>query len=207
MLGVLRRGSRSAGGGPWSRVTVSAVIVVMIGTGCSSSGKVASGQSSPPVNPTSSASATATSSVQPSGTANAPSSGPSSSTGTSAPSPTATASRSATPSASPPKLPITATLAHACVQPGHSQSLHVHSMPKVPVIYDSFYSDGRDGGVYGGRGTNEQTDENGNYDATWTILPTAPLGKVRVDVAAAGKVGGRPATGSTEVTFVLKTIC
>lgn len=93
------------------------------------------------------------------------------------------------------------------MQPGHTQALHVHTVPNAGLIYDSFYADGHDGAVYGGRGTGGQADANGNYDATWTILPTAPVGKVRVDVVAAGKVGGRAASGSREVTFVLKTSC
>src|SRR5579885_1755913 len=102
---------------------------------------------------------------------------------------------------------MTVTLAHSCVQPGHTQSLHVHTVPKAAVIYDSFYADGHDGAIYGGRGTGGQADASVNYDATWTILPTAPLGTVRVDVGAAGRVGGRGATGSRELTFVLKTVC
>jgi len=93
------------------------------------------------------------------------------------------------------------------VQPGHTQTLHVHTVPKAALVYDSFYSDGHDGAVYGGRGTGDQADDQGNFDATWTVLPSAPLGKVRVDVAGAGKVGGRPTAGSREVTYVLKTVC
>lgn len=99
---------------------------------------------------------------------------------------------------------MTATIAHSCVQPGHTQSLHVHTLPKSEVIYDNIYSDGRDGGVYGGRGSGSLTDKNGNFDVTWTILPGAPLGKVRLEVAAAG---GHAQTASRELTYVLKAIC
>jgi hypothetical protein len=99
---------------------------------------------------------------------------------------------------------MTATLAHSCVQPGHTQSVHVHTLPKAVVIYDNLYSDGHDGAVYGGRGNGQQADANGNYDATWAILPGAPLGKVRVEVAAAG---GHAQTASRELTYVLKAIC
>lgn len=93
------------------------------------------------------------------------------------------------------------------MQPGHTQTLHVHTAPKAALIYDSFYSDGHDGAVYGGSSTGGQADASGNYDATWTVLPTAPLGKVRVDIVAAGKVAGQPESGSREVTYVLKAAC
>lgn len=205
MLGVLGpRGRRRAAASPWPRLVVSAVAVVIGATACSSGGRVAADQSSPPVNPTTSASATTTPSGQPSATTGAPGTAPASSNGTSAPSATATAGGSATPSASRPPLPLTASLAHSCVEPGHSQSLHVHTLPKAEVIYDSIYSDGHDGAVYGGRGNGAQADAKGNYDSTWTILPTAPLGKVKVEVAAAG---GNAQTASHELTFVLKAVC
>ena len=90
------------------------------------------------------------------------------------------------------------------MQPGHTQTLHVHTLAKAVVIYDNFYSDGHDGAVYGGRGTGGQADANGNFSATWTILPGAPPGKVRVEVAAAG---GHSQTGSRELSYTLKTIC
>lgn len=93
------------------------------------------------------------------------------------------------------------------MQPGHTQSLHVHTAPSTALIYDSFYSDGKDGAVYGGRGTNGRADAAGNYDATWTVLPTAPQGTVRVDIVGAAKVAGRAESGSKEVTYVLKAIC
>ncbi len=99
---------------------------------------------------------------------------------------------------------MTATLAHSCLQPGHTQSLHLHTLPKSAVIYDSIYSDGHDGAVYGGRGTGGQTDAQGNYDATWTVVPGAPLGKVKVEVVAAARDGQ---TGSRELYYVLKAIC
>lgn len=206
MLGaVVDRGSRRARVATSSRFAVSAVAVVIAATSCSSSGSVGAKQSPLPVTPSVSTSATTSASVQPSGgTGNTPSSGPASPGGTSAPTSTATTGGSAAPSASPSPLPLTAKLAHSCVQPGRTQTLHVHTLPKAVVVYDNFYSDGHDGATYGGRGTGGQADADGNYDATWTILPTAPTGKVRVEVAAAG---GHTQTASRELSFDLKAIC
>jgi hypothetical protein len=198
-------GSRLARAGSRLRFCVGAAAVVIAATSCSSGGKVASGQSSPPVNPSTSTSASSAPSGQPSGATSTPPSSAAPSNGTSAaPTASATPGGSASPSASRPPLPLTATLARACVQPGQTQTLHVHTLPNAVVIYDNFYSDGHDGAVWGGRGTGGQADAQGNYAATWRVLPGAPTGRVKVEVAAAG---GHSQTGSREVYYDLKTLC
>jgi len=86
---------------------------------------------------------------------------------------------------------VTATLASACVRPGKSQTITIHTNPESGVVYHATYSDGKDAtkpGYYGGN-KGGRTDASGNWTDTWVIAPTAPAGRVRVDIAAATRVG------------------
>jgi hypothetical protein len=80
-----------------------------------------------------------------------------------------------------------ARLTETCVQRGGSQGLTVQTLPRAVVGFDSYYSDGKDGGALGGNyGGNAggQTDASGRYEATWVVSPTAPSGPVTVIVVA-----------------------
>lgn len=86
------------------------------------------------------------------------------------------------------------------------QHLHIHSVANALLVYDNIYSDGKDGATYGGRGSgvNEKTDQQGNFDASWTVLPTAPPGPVKV---AVGVVRGNQTGSSQDKKWVVATVC
>ena len=97
-------------------------------------------------------------------------------------------------------LPVTATLAHECVVPGSSQTITITTGPNSAVGYHAIYSDGKQGfdkDYYGGNKSG-LTDATGNYTDTWVIAPTAPAGKVTVDVVALQQDG---ASGKTQLSF------
>lgn len=86
-------------------------------------------------------------------------------------------------------LPIRASVARSCVKPGGTQSITIDIGHKGGVAYNSFYSDGKSGGMenfYGGN-NGAETDDHGVWKDTWVVGPTAPAGTVRVDVVAIDK--------------------
>jgi hypothetical protein len=86
-------------------------------------------------------------------------------------------------------LEIKATLASACVKPGGKQSITIDIGRPGAVAYNSFYADGKSGGMenfYGGN-NGSSVDEKGTWTDTWVVGPTAPAGPVRVDVVAIDK--------------------
>jgi hypothetical protein len=81
--------------------------------------------------------------------------------------------------------PVDAGLDAECVEPGGSQGITIHTRPRYELIYNTTYADGRSGGEYGGTGTG-QTSASGDHRGTWVVLPNAPIGTARVDIAVAG---------------------
>jgi hypothetical protein len=90
-------------------------------------------------------------------------------------------------------LKIKATLASPCVKPGAKQTITIDIGRAGGVAYNSFYSDGKSGGMenfYGGN-NGSAVDEKGTWTDTWVVGPTAPAGPVRVDVVAIDKANLR----------------
>lgn len=81
--------------------------------------------------------------------------------------------------------PATVAVASACVTPGGKQTLTVQSTPGFQYQFDTQYSDGKDGAVYGGVGKGN-VPPNGTVSATWTVAVNAPPGQAVVYVAVAG---------------------
>jgi hypothetical protein len=75
------------------------------------------------------------------------------------------------------------------------------------VVFDTQYSDGKDGQVYGGIDTNGRSDVNGHYQKTWIVTPTAPVGDARVDVAVAGKYQGESKSAVRQIHFRVAATC
>lgn len=97
-----------------------------------------------------------------------------------------------TPSA--PPLKVEATLAEDCVHRGDQMTILVETPPRAAVGFLAFYAGGETGAAppYGqGHGGNDGglAGEDGTYAATWTVAPSAPLGRghVHVNVAHNGQ--------------------
>lgn len=85
------------------------------------------------------------------------------------------------------KLRMTATVAPLCASPGDEMTLKVTAPPEAGIVWQAVYSDdlgGADPPFGGGYGGNDKgyADEDGRYESSWTISPTAPAGAARVDV-------------------------
>jgi hypothetical protein len=156
------------------------VAVVGCGGGGGRDGGSADASSSPQKASETSSTTTSTSEVTP-----APSGGETRSAGA----PAVAASPSTTTLDIGNGLKIKATLASACVKPGGEQSITIDIGRAGGVAYNSFYSDGKSGGMenfYGGN-NGSSVDDKGTWQDTWVVGPTAPAGPVRVDVVAIDK--------------------
>lgn len=82
------------------------------------------------------------------------------------------------------QLELEATLAKTCVKPGGSQSITIKTRPGSAVGYDAVYSDGSAGmnPPHHGGNSGGEVDEQGTWQDTWVVAPTAPAGKVHVNV-------------------------
>ena len=90
----------------------------------------------------------------------------------------------AVPSDLPSSAPMTVTLGATCVTPGGTQRVVVDTLPHAYLAYDNLYADRRDGSTHGGIDGRARSDARGHFEATWLVSPGAPLGDVRLDVAA-----------------------
>jgi hypothetical protein len=114
---------------------------------------------------------------------------------------------SARPSAAPTPTHIIldAALSSACITPGGSMTLTVrHARPGMQVIFDTTYSDGKDGKVHGGiddKGTRTTTD--GGYTFTFTVDPLTPKGEASLQVGAVDQMG----YGDRKLTFQVAPSC
>lgn len=97
---------------------------------------------------------------------------------------------------------LTASLSKSCVTPGGTETLTIHAEPDFQVSFDTQYSDGKDGGVYGGKSLGK-TNSDGVYSNTWTVSPAAPAGQVIVWVAASKD----KETAFRQPTFVVASSC
>jgi hypothetical protein len=82
---------------------------------------------------------------------------------------------------------VSSSVAPQCVARGDTIELSVKTPPKAALAYQAVYSDGQSGAgaPFGaGYGGNDKgyADDSGNYSSSWTIGPTAPYGRARVDV-------------------------
>jgi hypothetical protein len=93
-------------------------------------------------------------------------------------------------------VPVTASLSPTCVTPGDSVQLNVVTDDGAFLGYQAVYSDGQGGGAppfgagYGGNDKGRANDA-GHFTTSWTVAPTAPVGRGYVDVVVAsnGKFG------------------
>ena len=191
----------------WSGALVAPLLVLL--AACSGSSHPAASSSSSPTGVDASTSTVATT---------APTGGTSPSTaatGRSAPAPgktpppgstsSAKPSGSPSPHASPTEIPLNAKLAKSCVVPGSTQTLTIHSRPRMSVIFDTLYPDQKDGQAYGGIDAHGRTDSGGNYLNTWTVSPAAPTGQAKVNAAAITDDG--TATGHQILPFKIALHC
>lgn len=94
-----------------------------------------------------------------------------------------------TPRASAPfatAFDVSARFGSACVRSGDRQTITVTTRPGAAVAYHAQYSDGKDAldpGYYGGN-NGGTTDDLGMWTDAWVVAPSAPPGRVRVDVVA-----------------------
>jgi hypothetical protein len=79
---------------------------------------------------------------------------------------------------------MTVRLAKDCLAPGGTQSVVVDTLPEAYLAYDNLYADDRDGSVHGGIDGHARGDAHGHFEASWVVAPGAPLGDVRLDIAA-----------------------
>lgn len=92
-------------------------------------------------------------------------------------------------------LPMSADVATACVRPGGTQTVIIHTVPQSGVAFDTVYADGLSGlneGHYGGN-AGGYVDDEGTYTSTWVVAPTAPEGVATVNV-----LGSRYGSGMGE---------
>jgi hypothetical protein len=190
------------------RIWVAVLALAALVSACGSGGKAHQGANSQP-----STAVTASDSAGPQASTSAAASSPaapvaraSTTTGPGAAPGASTSRQSGASSSPPPHLPVAVTVGASCVQRGHTQSLHVHTVADALVVYDNIYSDGKDGGTYGGRGASptQTTDAQGNFDVSWVVLPTAPNGPVKV---AVGVVRGNQTGSSQDKRWIVATLC
>lgn len=112
---------------------------------------------------------------------------------------------SATPSTAPSKthIELDATLSKTCVRPGDSQTLTIKARPRMRVLVNTGYADGKEGSVHGGRFTDGSTDANGVYTVTWLVSPAAPPGEAATNTAAVDDFG----TGTKRLPFRVAAVC
>lgn len=90
---------------------------------------------------------------------------------------------------------ITVTLSATCVQQGGEMSIEVDTGEKnTGVVYLAYYAGGESGapppwGEGHGGNNGDLTDDDGRYDDTWVVSPTAPVGPARVEVMANRNTG------------------
>jgi hypothetical protein len=101
-------------------------------------------------------------------------------------------------------LPVKASLASSCVKPGGKQTINVDIGQEGGVAYNSYYSDGKTGGMDGYYGGNNgaQVDKSGKYTDTWVVAPNAPAGLVLVDVVAIARTE-KFERGQAHLTFTV----
>lgn len=94
------------------------------------------------------------------------------------------------------ELTIQSSVSPVCVLPGESIDISIKGPPESGVAYQAVYSDGWSGSAppFGaGYGGNEggYADSDGEFAGSWTVSPSAPPGRARVDVfvGAQGKWG------------------
>jgi hypothetical protein len=197
------------------RRTALVALALLAAVGCGGNGKAkTNADETPSASLTGSASTTpsASGSVGPSGSA-----GTSGSPGTTTAPPASggastspgTKPSSGTPSGPPPTAngKLEAKLTKSCVTRGGVQTLSIDTYPDMFVVFDTEYSDKKDGQVYGGFESNGRSDGNGHYQKTWVVAPTAPLGDARVDMAIAGKYKGDNKTAVRQLHFKVATSC
>lgn len=95
-------------------------------------------------------------------------------------------------------FPITASLDRDCVTLGGEITITVDAGENTGVAYQAMYHGGESGAEppYGdGHGGNggDMTDDDGQFEETWVVSPTAPIGPAWVDVVA-GRDGGYSTT-------------
>jgi hypothetical protein len=190
----------------WLAVAGAAVVAL---TGCSSGSHPSAVASDPPGgngSPTAqaqsagsgSAAPTTEQSSQPSGHATTK---PGVSGGSASPHGTA----SPTPRPTPTDVPLNARLAKSCVTPGSTQTLTVQARPAMSIIFDTLYSNGKEGQTYGGIDPHGRTDASGHYSNTWTVSPAAPPGNATVNVA--GITDDDKGSGHQLLNFEVKPLC
>lgn len=192
------------------------VLASSVLTGCGGDGGTSGAAGEPSASPTgsSAASASASATASPSGGAT-PGGGTASGGATTGPgasqaphggaTPHGTHTPGATPSTRPTttQIVLNASLSKTCVKPGEPMTLTVLARPRMKVIFNTSYPDGKDGSVHGGHDTSGQTDANGRYANTWTVSPAAGTGDARVLVAAVDEAG----TGQRSLPFRIALAC
>jgi hypothetical protein len=191
---------------PKLRAAAALAAVALLGA-CGGDGKPSaapSGTSAPTVSSTPGATATndpgaTTTASHAPGTSHAPGSSATSG-GTAGPS-----GSSPTPSAaySPTRVELDAKLSKTCVKPGDPITLTVNARPKMKIIFDTTYADGKDGATYGGFERDGNADANGRYAKTWTVSPAAAQGDAEVILAGVDSIG----TGRKRLPFKVSLTC
>ena len=187
------------------RPVLGAVALAVAVTACGGDGKTGAASRNPgsstspsspssPESPTAAPSATTTAAPTSSATGGRPSSTAKPAATTAAPSYPSSGKESwqpppPTPTNLPSKAPLTVRLKFDCVTRGQTQQVIMDTVPKAHIAYNNPYSDGREGSVHGGMDGQARADGKGHFEATWLIGPAAPVGWVRLDIAASSTDG------------------
>jgi hypothetical protein len=104
-------------------------------------------------------------------------------------------------------LTITTDLTPACVRPGGTMHIVVHTgSPYAAVAYLAVYSNGKSGAKQAGDdlgGNNGgMTAPNGDYTDSWVVSPKAPAGPARVEIRVGSPSGQQSASASFRVASV-----
>lgn len=107
-------------------------------------------------------------------------------------------------SATPPRhITLNAKLSKTCVKPGDAMTITMTARPKMDVIFNTRYPEGKEGKEFGGFESNGLTDEKGFYTKTWTVSPAVTPGEAAVLIAAVDKQG----SGNNRLPFRVALSC